>query len=199
MPMSLPSYEKIMQHARNGADLKTLALAGVISEALAAGRRPLIRGLSAALFQQLVGTYFPGLVLVNDGVELVDKRLDEFDDLLQMLLDCRVEPGEELAWLSCAIASAAMADNHLWQDMGLPNRKVLSDLMAQYFPVLSARNIDDMKWKKFFYRQLCERAEIPICKSPSCAICTDYDVCFAAEDGDAKVPAIRVVPLQAIS
>jgi nitrogen fixation protein NifQ len=199
MAMSLPSYEKIMQHARNGADLKTLAFAGVISEALAAGRRPLIRGLSEALFQQMLAKYFPGLVLLSDAVGGDHARIDEFDDLLQLLLDCRLEPDEELAWLSCAIASAAMADNHLWQDMGLPNRKVLSALMAQYFPVLSARNIDDMKWKKFFYRQLCERAEIPICKSPSCAICTDYDVCFAAEEGDAKVPSIRVVPVQALS
>jgi nitrogen fixation protein NifQ len=194
MAMSLPSYEQIMHHARNGAELTTLAFAGVISEALAAGRRPLIRGLSEPLFQQMLDAYFPGLVLANDD-ESVDKRIDEFDDLLQLLLDCRIKPSEERTWLCFAIASAAMADNHLWQDMGLPNRKVLSDLMAQNFPVLTARNVGDMKWKKFFYRQLCERAEIPICKSPSCAICTDYEVCFAPEDGASKVKMIPVVAL----
>jgi nitrogen fixation protein NifQ len=72
-------------------------------------------------------------------------------------------------------------------------------LLNENFPGLAAKNVGDMKWKKFFYRQLCERAEIPICKSPNCAICTDYDVCFAVEDGDAKVSTLPVVPLRAIS
>jgi nitrogen fixation protein NifQ len=75
-----------------------------------------------------------------------------------------------------------MGENHLWQDMGLPSRKVLSQLMTTYFPALAAKNTGDMKWKKFFYRQLCERANVPICKSPHCADCCDYPVCFGGED-----------------
>jgi nitrogen fixation protein NifQ len=55
-----------------------------------------------------------------------------------------------------------------------------------------------MKWKKFFYRQLCEKAQVPICKSPSCAICTDYKLCFAPEEGEAKVPAIAGVPVRVV-
>jgi nitrogen fixation protein NifQ len=46
---------------------------------------------------------------------------------------------------------------------------------------LKRKNAGDMKWKKFFYRQLCEAAEVPICKSPSCAECCDYSVCFGPE------------------
>ncbi|MBL8528354.1 MAG: nitrogen fixation protein NifQ [Burkholderiales bacterium] len=37
---------------------------------------------------------------------------------------------------------------------------------------------------KFFYRQLCERAEFFICKSPSCGTCVDCERCFGAEDSD---------------
>lgn len=40
-----------------------------------------------------------------------------------------------------------------------------------------------MKWKKFFYRQLCEQAEVLICKSPNCAVCSDYSLCFAPTEG----------------
>jgi nitrogen fixation protein NifQ len=192
MAVSLPGYQQIMHHARNGADLPTLAFAGVVSEALAAGRRPLIRGLSEQRFQQMLASYFPGLELTNDDGIAADARVDEFDDLLQLLLDNRIEPTEERAWLCCAVASASMADNHLWQDMGLPNRAALSRLMAEYFPQLTAKNVGDMKWKKFFYRQLCEAAHIPICKSPSCAICTDYDVCFGPEDGTAENKTVEV-------
>ena len=38
-----------------------------------------------------------------------------------------------------------------------------------------------MKWKKFFYRQLCERSGMLICKSPRCADCVDYRICFGPE------------------
>lgn len=48
------------------------------------------------------------------------------------------------------------------QDMGLPSRKVLSQPMTERLWGLAARNLGDMKWKKFFYRQLCERAGVPI-------------------------------------
>ncbi|MCX7161517.1 MAG: nitrogen fixation protein NifQ [Rhodocyclales bacterium] len=46
---------------------------------------------------------------------------------------------------------------------------------------LPHKNSGDMKWKKFFYRQLCEAAGVLICKSPSCANCCDYSHCFGAE------------------
>jgi nitrogen fixation protein NifQ len=178
----LPNYDTLVRHAIDGADLKTLAYAGVIARALAEGRRPLIRALDEDRFARMLASCFSGIELQN-GVADGGARVDEFDDLLQMLLEFRSEESEENAWLCYAIASASMGDNHLWQDMGLPNRGVLSALMARYFPGLTARNVGDMKWKKFFYRQLCERAHIPICKSPTCALCTDYKVCFGAEEG----------------
>lgn len=107
---------------------------------------------------------------------------DEFDDLLALLLEHRADPGDANARVAHWVATAAMGNNHLWQDMKLPNRKALSSLMIENFPTLAAKNTGDMKWKKFFYRQLCERAEVPICKSPHCAECCDYAICFGPED-----------------
>ena len=74
-----------------------------------------------------------------------------------------------------------MADNHLWQDLGLPSRKELSLLMQTHFTGLAQRNSGDMKWKKFLYRQLCERAGLMVCRSPSCGVCSDYQACFGPE------------------
>lgn len=192
-----------MRQARFPGDLLTLAFAGVLADSLAAQRRPLIRGLSESRFKRLLNEYFPPFEFPNS----IDDKVagteagspDEFHDLVELLLDSRVAPTEQRAWLSYAIATAAMGANHLWQDLGLPNRTLLSQLLNENFPGLAAKNVGDMKWKKFFYRQLCERAEILICKSPNCAICTDYNVCFAAEDGDARVPTIPVLPARAIS
>jgi nitrogen fixation protein NifQ len=53
--------------------------------------------------------------------------------------------------------------------------------MVENFPHLAAKNDRDMKWKRFLYRQLCEREGIHICPAPSCQVCTDYAKCFAPE------------------
>ncbi len=107
---------------------------------------------------------------------------DEFDDLVTLLLAHQSTPARDSRWLACAIATASMADNHLWQDLGLPSRAELNELMQKRFTSLKRKNVGDMKWKKFFYRQLCQQAEVPICKSPSCMACTDYALCFGPEN-----------------
>jgi nitrogen fixation protein NifQ len=179
--MSTTSSFPIFQ-ARCPDDPATLAFAGVIAMSLSANRYPLIRGLSEACFQKLLRKYFSELAYQNgESIQQIN-NYDEFDEIVELLLEHRVSPAEQEEWLAYAIASAAMGENHLWQDMGLPNRQVLSNLMSAHFPTLAAKNTGDMKWKKFFYRQLCERAGVPICKSPRCTDCCDYRVCFGPED-----------------
>jgi len=53
--------------------------------------------------------------------------------------------------------------------------------MARNFPGLSTLNDRDMKWKKFLYKQLCERTGVYVCRSPSCEVCVDYAKCFGRE------------------
>jgi nitrogen fixation protein NifQ len=111
-------------------------------------------------------------------------RHDEVADVMALLLD-HVNPAAgsalEAARVAEWLAVACLGDNHLWQDLHLPSREALSALIAHWFPTLKARNQHDMKWKKFFYKQLCEREQISICKSPSCAECSDYAACFGPE------------------
>lgn len=111
-----------------------------------------------------------------------DNRIDEYDDIIELLKDHRCDESDETLRTILWIAEACMGSNHLWQDMQLPNRLALSELMKNTFPTLAAKNTGDMKWKKFFYKQLCERADIFICKSPTCGVCVDYNKCFGAED-----------------
>jgi len=170
----------MLSRARNPSDPAALAFSGVIGNSLERGRRPLVRGLSEARFQRLINEYFHDLELSN-GADMPSPAGDEFADLLALLLESRAAPDERRAWLAHAIASATMGENHLWQDMGLPARKLLTQLMRENFPALAAKNTGDMKWKKFFYRQICERAEVPICKAPHCAECCDYGECFGGD------------------
>jgi nitrogen fixation protein NifQ len=111
-----------------------------------------------------------------------ENRMDEFDDIVDLLMDHRCDDRDTACELVVFIATACMGDNHLWQDMQLPHRSALNELMQKNFPTLAAKNTGNMKWKKFFYKQLCERADIFICKSPSCGVCIDYDKCFGSEE-----------------
>jgi len=115
-------------------------------------------------------------------VKRVENRIDEFDDIVELLTDFSYNDSQEMHDIIRFIANACMGNNHLWEDMGLPNRVTLTELMQSLFPALAAKNTSNMKWKKFFYKQLCERAEIFICKSPTCGVCTDYNHCFGSED-----------------
>lgn len=111
-------------------------------------------------------------------------RGDEVVDLVALLLahaDPSTADHPERNQVAEQIAVACLGDQHLWQDLGLPSRRELSALFEHWFPALAARNSQDMKWKKFLYKQLCEREELFICKAPSCAVCTDRPVCFGPE------------------
>jgi nitrogen fixation protein NifQ len=112
----------------------------------------------------------------------VHQHVDEYDDIVKLLKDYGRDDSDETQHVVAYVADACMGSNHLWQDMQLPNRKALSELMQNYFPILASKNTGDMKWKKFFYKQLCEREDIFICKSPSCSDCIDYQQCFGSED-----------------
>ncbi len=174
---------QLLECAHRPTELATLVFARVIGQALADDRRPLLRGISEAGFQKLLNEHFILEATLTNGEETPGADADnEYADLVTLLLEHRAEPTETNAWLAYAIASACMGENHLWQDMGMPSRQGLSDLMAKHFPTLVAKNAEDMKWKKFFYRQLCLRAGVSICKSPRCADCHDYAICFGPEE-----------------
>ena len=112
------------------------------------------------------------------------QRDDEVDDLIDLLIEhgsAAAGSKADITLVAETVALACLGDNHLWQDLGLPSRDALSLLIGRWFPALAARNADNMKWKKFFYRQLCLKEDILICKSPSCAGCPDVGLCFGPE------------------
>lgn len=114
-------------------------------------------------------------------------REDEVEDVVALLLDhadTTAGRPDEIAAVAEAVAVACLGDSHLWQDMQLHSRVELSALFLRWFPRLAARNDRDMKWKKFLYKQLCERAEIMVCKAPSCGVCSDQALCFGPEDAN---------------
>ena len=187
-------YVELIEAALHPDHVVTLAFAGVIALApqRAAPYDVAIAGLDARSMAALRERYFPDLPFPFEPdahCQEAAARIDEFDDLLALLLEHRSLLDQESHWLAHAVATACMGQNHLWQDLGLPNRATLSWLMKHHFSSLAASNTGDMKWKKFLYRQLCVRAELFVCKSPNCRACNDYAQCFAVEEG-AALPAV---------
>lgn len=202
MRRDLLGYDALMRHARDPDDVLAQTFASVI---VAAARGTLAApgvgmGLDRQRFGALVDCYFPGA-----GAQLFGTRCDpatpcadctpvpgdEFEDLVSLLLEHRGDDSEQTEWLAYAVASGCMGGDHLYQDMGLPDRQALSELMTRHFGGLSAKNSANMKWKKFLYKQLCDRAEVRACSAPSCQVCVDYLKCFGPED-DTGLGALSV-------
>ncbi|QLH40008.1 MAG: nitrogen fixation protein NifQ [Defluviicoccus sp.] len=120
----------------------------------------------------------------------------EEPDLRQLLLEHRTRGVIEEEWLAAIVARRSLRPNHLWQDLGLFNRTDLSRLLDRHFEPLARRNIQDMKWKKFFYRELCRRDGVLVCKAPVCDVCSDYHHCFSDEEGE-PLARLQPVPLRA--
>ncbi len=115
-------------------------------------------------------------------------EFDEEEEQLRALFDRhRVDDSLETGWLVSMLTRRCMSPNHLWQDLGLSSRGDLNRLMRERFPALAARNAQYMKWKKFFYRCLCEMEGFSLCAAPSCAECSDYTACFGEETGASRL------------
>ena len=147
------------------------------------GALPPCLGLEEKDFSALLTQHFPKIQLVVRSRETADDpRALERDDVLGLLLEHRAHRNMSEQWMAEIVTTACMANDHLWQDLGLWSRDYLSRLMTQNFPSLAAKNMHDMKWKKFLYKQLCEKEGINACRAPSCEYCTDYLKCFGPED-----------------
>lgn len=157
----------------------------LVSQAAAQSALPAGLGLDLGDFRALMARHFPGFSLPAPlaHAPALGERGAEWDELHVLLMEYRagVDPASE-SWMALIVATACMGGDHLWQDLGLWSRVDLTKLMADNFPGLSALNQRDMKWKKFLYKQLCERTGVYVCRAPSCAVCADYAKCFGPEN-----------------
>ena len=186
----------LLAGARNPRDLATQVFAGVL-HSLGAGRidppgyGP---GLDSAGCLDLLQRYFP-LVALPVHASLCSVagnagRRSEFDELVQLLLEYRADGSEQTRWVAHAVASGCLGSDHLYADMGLSQRSQLSQLLREHFPALCLKNPDSaMKWKRFFYRQLCLGAEISLCPAPGCQTCVDRQDCFVSACADGTIDA----------
>ncbi len=150
-------------------------------------------GLGRKRLRRLMGAWLPATrALVNWNLEPESISCDEEEAQIQALLEqYRSDASHETDWLIAIISRRAMQPRHLWQDLGLLDRGELSRLMSARFSPLSARNVANMRWKKFFFRCLCENEGFTLCAAPSCQECSDFDDCFGDETGESQLARLR--------
>ncbi|MBF0144682.1 MAG: nitrogen fixation protein NifQ [Magnetococcales bacterium] len=144
------------------------------------GVMPLDLGLGPREFHAMVRHF--QIDPVRHGVErTVPERLPEHEGLLQLLYDHRSVADREARWMATIVVTGCSGPDHLWSDLGLEHREQLSRLLLHVFYPLASSNTLNMKWKKFLYRQLCQREGLSLCPSPSCRECSDFPQCFGHE------------------
>jgi len=156
----------------------------LFSQAVGMGALPPGLGLAPSEFAVLMARHFPDFTLPAGlaAPSVGEKRDDDRDELLTLLREHCAGSDDSERWMAEIVTTACMGSDHLWQDLGLWSRVDLSRLMTQNFPALAEKNTRDMKWKKFLYKQLCDREGVVVCRSPSCEVCVDYAKCFGPED-----------------
>ena len=175
-------YAELMSHA-SGLPNDELFAQMIASQIAGIGALPPGLGLDEEVFAALLARHFPGMPLVvRRSGNVHGERELEHEDVRTLILEHRADRDVSEVWMAEIVTTACMANDHLWQDLGLWSRKHLSQLMTQNFPALAAKNTKGMKWKKFLYKQLCEKEEIRVCRAPSCEVCADYAKCFGPEE-----------------
>jgi nitrogen fixation protein NifQ len=154
------------------------------SRACGRGALPPDLGLGAEGLAALLARHFPGF---EPGVtvsvpRVSSSRFDEREELIVLLCEHARDDSAEHRDIAVIVATACLGNNHLWEDLGLWCRADLTRLLTTSFPTLVGKNVHDMKWKKFLYKQLCEREGLHLCRAPSCAVCPEYAQCFGPEE-----------------
>lgn len=150
-------------------------------------------GLSSDELAALLEQNFPSVRIKGVDLLLGSKRddNDEVTMVRDLLLAQRSTEGDTSRWLAAMIARRVMEPNHLWADLGLRNRGELLRLLNRHFGPLARRNVNNMRWKRFFYRRLCEDEGLILCTTPVCTQCKDFNHCFGDESGESRMAERR--------
>jgi len=150
-------------------------------------------GLSTFDLLGLIAEIFPcsdaSRLLINGVAMLVED--DEITMVRDLLSAQRSTEGNVGRWLAAMVARRALEPNHLWEDLGLRQRSELSRLLIRHFAPLARKNTGNMRWKRFFYRMLCEDDGFVMCTTPVCTQCNDFDLCFGEESGESRMALRR--------
>ncbi|MGE4544311.1 MAG: nitrogen fixation protein NifQ [Pedobacter sp.] len=143
-------------------------------------------GLEADELLDVLGNWFPGCspdLLQRFGSPAQVPPPEYNEEVLQILLahvpkNDDGTPRASSLHLARMIAARTARPGHLWVAMGLFERPQLSASIRRLLPSLAAANSQNMRWKRYLFKQVCDLNGGTMCKSPNCGECSDYAICF---------------------
>jgi len=157
------------------------------------GHLSAVLGLTGHEIGDLLSRYFPALSAdslpfsSSDGVARSDEELMVHELLMRHMVT--ITPYGR--WVASIIARRSMEPDHLWQALGLFERSELRRLLESSFRPLAEKNITNMRWKRFFYREVCESEGFSMCTVPDCRACVSFAECFSDESGESAMARAR--------
>lgn len=146
-------------------------------------------GLAEGDLRELLATFFPSAdpAPFLSRTEPAAAPAPRNDEVLAIILAHvpRDETGREMpvaGWLARILEARSRLPGHLWVAMGLFERPELTAAIRRHLPTLAQANDKGMRWKRFLFKQVCERHGAALCPAPDCGVCSDYALCFAPED-----------------
>lgn len=185
------AHRRILQALLSGAvdaDSPDASLFGELIAARACRNELALLGLSPARLSGLLERQFPHLnstdaaafvpVLTIAPLPAVHAR---FVATLHALLMRDAHPAaahDDADCVAAIVAHACLRPDHLWRDLGLDGRDAVTAMLDRYFPALAARNVAQLRWKKFLAQEVAASLGLQPGPAPGCPGCEDFEFCF---------------------
>jgi nitrogen fixation protein NifQ len=171
----------LWSRATDPASADTMLFARLIGARIEKNETPLL-GLDAAEFAALMHRHFPGAAFPAPAEAPRFAPHQGFVRDLHALLmwhdRTAARHPEDAHCLATIIAAASLRPDHLWRDLGLASREDVTAMLDRHYPDLIARNVANLRWKKFFAQQVAHaNGTMPTC-APGCPGCEDYTFCY---------------------
>jgi nitrogen fixation protein NifQ len=171
----------LLSRAIAPASPDTVLFARLIGARIEKNDVPLL-GLDAAEFAALVHRHFPDAAFAepHEAPRFAPRQtfVRDLHALLMWHDRMASRHAEDAHCLAMIIAAASLRPDHLWRDLGLDNRDDVTAMLDRHYPDLIARNVANLRWKKFLAQQVAHaNGTMPTC-APGCPGCEDYAFCY---------------------
>ncbi|SAL56012.1 hydrogenase [Caballeronia peredens] len=175
------SARALLAHAADPAAPDTVLFARLVGARIES-HDLLLLGLGGRELDALAGRHFPGAKFGRaPGALVPDAHRVFVRDLHGLLMwhdRTAARHREDAHCLATIIAAASLRPDHLWRDLGLAGRDDVTEMLSRHYPDLVARNVANLRWKKFLAQEVAlAQGVAPTC-APGCPGCEDYGFCY---------------------
>ncbi|SAK52566.1 hydrogenase [Caballeronia fortuita] len=171
----------LLAHAVDPDASDTVLFARLIGARVESRDLPLL-GLNADALSALEARHFPGAQVGRPSVTMLWPAHTPFvRDLRGLLMwhdRAATRHRQDALCLATIICAASLRPDHLWRDLGLSSRDDVTDMLVRHYPQLVARNVTNMRWKKFLAMEVARARGVPPMPAPGCPGCEDFGVCY---------------------